>query len=252
MANPKKGGDKGDSKGDAKALPAAKSTPVDIVHSIYNKATKVLSGASHEKASAKVSDKGSKHAAAAPKENIVNRYINKAAHAGEKYVAKAEKYIAKAEKYIAKKVDRLDHGQKVAHADKLTPNERAQKNVREYVDPKTQKAYHYDKQGRIDEVKGKNKSVIEVEYKPGEKHDKVSTVNVINAQGDMLAHGKSSKTHSIKVDQTSGEVATHDRTVRTVENIHGEKKNEPIEVERQINSEGMINTITKDGKGRRI
>jgi diguanylate cyclase (GGDEF)-like protein len=252
MANPKKGGDKGDSKGDAKASPAAKSTPVDIVHSIYNKATKVLSGASHEKASAKVSDKGSKHAAAAPKENIVNRYINKAAHAGEKYVAKAEKYIAKAEKYIAKKVDRLDHGQKVAHADKLTPNERAQKNVREYVDPKTQKAYHYDKQGRIDEVKGKNKSVIEVEYKPGEKHDKVSTVNVINAQGDMLAHGKSSKTHSIKVDQTSGEVATHDRTVRTVENIHGEKKNEPIEVERQINSEGMINTITKDGKGRRI
>jgi len=252
MANPKKGGDKGDSKGDAKASPAAKSTPVDIVHSIYNKATKVLSGASHEKASAKVSDKGSKHAAAAPKENIVNRYINKAAHAGEKYVAKAEKYIAKAEKYIAKKVDRLDHGQKVAHADKLTPNERAQKNVREYVDPKTQKAYHYDKQGRVDEVKGKNKSVIEVEYKPGEKHDKVSTVNVINAQGDMIAHGKSSKTHSIKVDQTSGEVATHDRTVRTVENIHGEKKTEPIEVERQINSEGMINTITKDGKGRRI
>lgn len=250
MGNPK---DKGDSKGDAKAgSPAAKSTPVDMVQSIYAKASKVLSGGNHERANTKVSDKASKQAAAAPKENVINRYINKAAHAGEKYVAKAEKYIAKAEKYIAKKIDRLDHGQQVPHADKLTPKDRAEKNVREYVDPKTHKAYHYDKAGRVDEVKGKNKSVVEVEYKPGDKGDKVSTVNLINAQGDMLAHAKSSKTHSIKVDQTTGEIATHDRTVRTVENAHGEKKAEPIEVERYINPEGMINTITKDGSGRRI
>ena len=231
MANPKKGSDQGGSKGDAKAGGHdAKSTPVDVIHSIYAKATKVLSGASHEKSSAAVGDKHTKSKPAAPKENVLNRYISKATHAGGEYVAKAEKYIAKAEKYIAKKVDRLDHGQHVANADKLTPKERVHKNVREYVDPVTHKSYHYDKVGRIDEVKGKNKSVVEVEYKPGEKGDKVGTVNLINAQGDMLAHAKSSKTHNIRVDQTSGEVSTHDRTIRQVETATGEKKSEPIEI----------------------
>ncbi len=253
MGSPK---DKTGSKGDAKADSSAKSsTPYEMAQAIYAKGVKgykALTGGSPEKPQAKVTDKAHKQAAVAPKENLVTRYINKAAHHGEKYVAKAESYIAKAEKYVTKKIDRLDKGEKVPNADKLTPKERAEKNVREYVDPKTHKAYHYDKAGRIDEVKGKNKTVVEVEYKPGDKGNKVGTVNVINAQGDMLAHAKSSKTHSIKIDQTSGDIATRSHTARTVEKTNGERKVEPIEVERHINSEGMINTITRDGGGRRL
>lgn len=246
MANhPENGGKKGSDKAEKPhKAPADKHTPAEVVHSIYGKVSNLIHG-SHEKSNVKGTDKAGYHKPTAPKENIVSRYIHTAANA-------SEKYIAKAEKYIAKKIDRLDRGVHVPHADKLPPQERAKLHVRECIDSKTGKAYHYDKEGRVDEVKGKNKTTIGIEYKEGDKSLKPSAVNVINSQGEMLTRAESTKNHSIKVDQQSGEVHTIQKTAVTVENAHGEKRTEPREIERHITAEGIITTVAKDGQGKRI
>lgn len=250
MANPKKGSDQGDAKAGGHS---AKSTPVDVIHSIYAKATKAFTGAGHEKSSSTVSDKHKKSTAAAPKENVLNRYINKATHAGGEYIAKAEKYIAKAEKYIAKKVDRLEHGQHVAHADKLSPQDRSHKGVREYTDQKSGRHFHYDTQGRIDKIESKNNKHTEFKYKEGSKSDQpISFVTTSKEKPDVANRATASESVSLKINQQSGDVTTTCYEAEQKKDQQQTKVPEEQKVERHFTAEGAHSKTISDRSGRRL
>lgn len=145
------------------------------------------------------------------------------------------------------------HVNKVENADKLTPQQRKEKGVTDYVDPKTGDKYNYNQDGLLKEVETKSKLKTSYEYKDGKpvnisKTQKVLFLNLAVGSAEAVP-GKV----ALSVDQDSGEART---SRHNVIQQRDEKTNKirSVEVKQEMvfHTNGEKSSITSNLNGRRL
>ncbi len=132
------------------------------------------------------------------------------------------------------------------HLDKLKPNERAQKHIKEY--DANGRTFHYDDHGRIASVEGKNKPTLIVAY---DKNGQPDGVKVFKADGQMQAKYAHQAHVDLRVNQTTGEVVATQKSVFRAEDARADLKDVPSIKEEHITADGVKSVLHRDLKGHR-
>jgi GGDEF domain-containing protein len=248
--------DKSPKPGDLPAHHSPKAGAEHINKEIHPKAPQSRSLQHHESAGSKsshlaINDKSHLKAAVdflhslaptAPKEGYVHKFLHTIKADGQKLIHKGGDFLGKL----------LPPRHEVHGADKLSPKERAHKNVTDCTDKKTGRSFHYDDGGRIDRVSARNHTEVVVHYAHGSKADKVSDYAIVNAKGEVLSRGESSKNLAITIDQQSGELKSSCHDVLSSRGKQGEIRHHPIAVETHATPEGMVTHLRREFSGKRI
>lgn len=195
------------------------------------------------------------HGTAAPKESGLTKLI----HQGEHLLANGEKMISKAlgthdghhEKTAAPKRPEIPN--KVANADKLSPDQRRHQHVTDYTDPVTKKHSHYNDRGLVDRVHTASGAVTTIEYKHDSKGDKpVAFTTTKENHPNLVQSACASDKVVLKVDQRTGDVTTSCHQQVTVLDQNRKPVTQELKVERQFSPEGACSEVRSDLKGHRI
>lgn len=185
--------------------------------------------------------------------------LSKLVHQGEHLLAAGGKMISKAlgshddkyEKTAASKRPEIPN--KVAHADKLSSEERRHQKVSDYTDPVTKKHFHYNDRGLVDKIHGVNGAVTTINYRREGNVDKpVAFTTIRENQPNLVQSAKASDKVVLKVDQRTGDVTTSCHQKVTVLDEQRKPVSQEIKVERQFSSEGACSEVRSDLKGHRI
>jgi YD repeat-containing protein len=145
------------------------------------------------------------------------------------------------------------HVNKVENADKLTPLQRKQQDVRDWVDPKTGDRYDYDKDGLLKQIETKNKLKTTYEYKDGKPVNISRTQKILFWNTSVGSAEAVEGKVALSVNQDSGEARTsrHDVIEREDPQTRKVKKVE-VKSEMVFNADGSKSAITSELDGRRI
>lgn len=164
----------------------------------------------------------------------------------------AGKVIDTGKKYLLPEPEK-PHVNKVENADKLTPQQRKQQGVTDYVNPKTGDKYNYDNEGRLKQVETKNKLKTSYEYKNGQPANVSRTQKILFWEASVGSAEAIPGKVDLKVDQHSGEARTSRHGVIQQRDAETKKvKNVEVKQEMVFHTNGTKSAITSDLNGRRM
>ena len=142
---------------------------------------------------------------------------------------------------------------KVENADKLTPRQRKEKGVTDYVDPKTGDRYKYDNDGLLKQFENKNKQKTTYEYENGKPVNISKTQKILFWEASIGSAEAIKGKVDLKVDQDSGEARTSRHNVIQRRDEKTNKiKNVEVKQEMVFHPNGEKSSITSNLNGQRI
>lgn len=145
------------------------------------------------------------------------------------------------------------HVNKVENADKLTPQQRKEKGVKDYVDPKTGDRYDYNSDGLLRQHETKNKQKTTYEYENGKPVNISKTQKILFWDASIGSAEAVKGKVDLKVDQDSGEARTSRHNVIQQRDEKTNKvKNVEVKQEMVFHPNGEKSDITSNLDGRRI
>ncbi|HEY9870334.1 MAG TPA: hypothetical protein V6D08_14310, partial [Candidatus Obscuribacterales bacterium] len=139
---------------------------------------------------------------------------------------------------------------KVEKADTLSPKERATSGVTEYTDPRTNKHYKYDSQGRVTDIETASGRKIHFEYKGNSEQPASFSIEQNKTPALVMRAEHNDKTH-IKINPKTGEVSVSSLEKQKFRE-NGKQVEREVRVEKHVTSDGTMSTITFDKQGHRL